>query len=64
MRSDRLTIADIGQWIDNDEGLYSWWKSSRISKREFIRTNREELEVCIRRVINGTKPAHYLLYGG
>ena len=25
------------QWIDNDEGLYDWWKSSRMSKREFIK---------------------------
>lgn len=64
MKSDKLTTADIGQWIDNDEGLYNWWKRSRQGKREFIRDNRAELESCIRRVTDGTKPAHYLAYGG
>ena len=43
IRSDRVTNADIDQWIDNDEGLYNWWRSSRLGKREFIRDNREQL---------------------
>lgn len=79
MTQDKLTITDIEQWIDNDEGLYNWWKSSRTSvvsrytgnttgsqpmnKREFIRQNRTELEACINRVLTGSKPAHYLAYG-
>lgn len=29
----RLTVSDIAQWIDNDEGLYRWWKTARQSKR-------------------------------
>ena len=58
-----MPMTDIAQWIDNDEGLYNWWKSSRQSKREFIRDNRAELEACINRVLNGSKPAHYLAYG-
>ena len=24
MRNDKLTAAEIAQWIDNDEGLYDW----------------------------------------
>lgn len=52
------------QWIDNDEGLYDWWRSSRLSKREFIRRNREEIDAAIRNVTEGAKPAHYLKYGG
>lgn len=60
----RLSISDIEQWIDNDEGLYNWWRSSRQSKRLFIRDNRAELESCIRLVTDGSKPAHYLAYGG
>ena len=60
----QLTAKDIGQWIDNDEGLYRWWKSSRQSKAVFIRENRAELERCIRNVTEGSKPAHYLAYGG
>jgi hypothetical protein len=35
-------------WINNDEGLYNWWKSSRLSMREFIRENRAELDATIR----------------
>jgi hypothetical protein len=59
-----MSIADLGQWIDNDEGLYNWWKGSRQSKREFIKQNREELTRCIERVTSGSRPAHYLAYGG
>lgn len=59
----KLTIADIEQWIDNDEGLYNWWKGSRQKKREFIRENRQELEDCINRVVSGEKRQHYLIYG-
>lgn len=52
MYNRKLTIANIEQWIDNDEGLYNWWKSSRQSKRAFIRDNRADLESCILRVLN------------
>ena len=62
MKNSRITLADISQWIDNDEGLYNWWRRSRQSKRSFIKDNRDELESCIRRVIDGDKPAHYLAY--
>lgn len=55
-----MSIADITQWID----LYNWWRRSRQSKRAFIAENRAELTACIERVINGSKPAHYLAYGG
>lgn len=59
-----MTTRDISQWIDNDEGLYDWWRSSKLSKAEFIKQNRTELEACIDRVLGGEKPAHYLKYGG
>lgn len=52
------------QWIDNDEGLYRWWKSSRLSKREFIKQNRAEIDEAINNVTGNKKPAHYLAYGG
>lgn len=57
-----ITIKDIEQWLDNDEGLYNWWKRSRQSKRQFIKENKEELKACISAVIEGTKPAHFLAY--
>lgn len=44
------TVADMEQWIDNDAGLYSWWKSSRLSKRAFIAENMEEIRAAIVRV--------------
>jgi hypothetical protein len=52
------------QWIDNDEGLYDWWKSSGLSKREFIKQNRAEIDAAIENVTSGSKPASYLKYGG
>lgn len=59
-----LNDKDRGQWIDNDEGLYNWWKSTRQSKRTFIRENRQEIDRAINNVLTGSKPAHYLAYGG
>jgi hypothetical protein len=32
------------QWIDNDEGLYRWQRSSGQSMRAFIRQNRTEID--------------------
>lgn len=40
------------QWINNDEGLYNWWKSSRLSMTKFISENREEIDACIERAMN------------
>lgn len=59
----RISLKEIELWVDNDEGLYRWWRSSRLSKREFIRQNRDELRDCIRRVVTGEKKPHYLTYG-
>lgn len=62
-RERGLTTRDLGQWIDNDEGLYRWWRNSKLSKREFIRLNRSELVRIIQAVTTGEKRPHYLLYG-
>ena len=43
------------QWVDNDEGLYNWWRSSHQSRRQFIRENRAELDACILKVTTGEK---------
>lgn len=50
------------QWVNNDEGLYNWWKSTRLPLRQFIRENRDEIDAAIRNVTEGRKPAHYLAY--
>lgn len=52
------------QWIDNDEGLYDWYRSSGQTMREFLRTNRDEIDAAITPVVEGDKPAHHLKYGG
>lgn len=64
--SNRNTINDTDrrQWINNDEGLYNWYCSSRLSMRKFIRENRAEIDEVISRVRDGEQPAHYLVYGG
>ena len=59
-----MSITDIEQWIDNDEGLYRWWRRSGRPKREFIKVNRQGIEEVINHVLNNEKPAHYLRYGG
>jgi len=39
-------------WIMNDEGLYRWWRSSRMSITAFIKEHREEIDEAIDRVLN------------
>ena len=51
-RQQTLNDHDRAQWIDNDEGLYNWWRSSGQSKRSFIRENRAELTEIINRALN------------
>lgn len=58
-----MSIKDIGQWIDNDEGLYNWWKSTKKSKTAFIKENRQALENLIIKTKNGEKQVHHLAYG-
>lgn len=57
-----MNDTERAQWIDNDEGLYNWWKTSRQSKRAFIRENRAAIDAAISPVVEGTKPAHHLAY--
>jgi hypothetical protein len=57
-----MNDTERAEWIDNDEGLYDWWRSSHQSKRQFIRENRAEIDAAINNVTSGTKPAHYLKY--
>lgn len=58
-----MNNTDREQWINNDEGLYRWWKSSRLPLRKFIQENRAEIDAAISNVTEGRKPAHYLTYG-
>ena len=42
-------------WIDNDEGLYLWWKSSRQPMAKFIKENREEIDSAINNALHPPK---------
>ncbi len=57
----RLDTHELSLWVDNDEGLYNWWKGSRQSKSAFIRENRDELKRLIQAQLD-RKPARSL-YG-
>ena len=61
-----MNDAEREQWVDNDEGLYDWWRSqrARMSKRAFVRANRAEIDAAVTPVLSGEKPAHHLKYGG
>jgi len=52
MKKITINDQDRSQWIDNDEGLYNWWRLSHQSKTQFIKENRAELSECIMRVLN------------
>jgi len=47
-----LNDTDRAQWIDNDEGLYNWWRATRLPKRKFIQLNREEIDAAINSYLN------------
>ena len=57
-----MNNTDRTQWIDNDEGLYNWWKSTRLSKAKFIKENRTEIDAVIERMTSGKERQHYLAY--
>jgi hypothetical protein len=64
LKTKKLNDAERSVWVDNDEGLHIWQRRSGLSMRGFIRRYREEIDVVIRNVEGGQKPAHYLAYGG
>ncbi len=51
-----MNDRERGLWIINDEQLYIWWKSTGLSKRDFMRKRREELDAVIKAKID-RKPA-------
>lgn len=58
-----MNDSEREDWINNDEGLYNWQRSSGMSMRKFIRENREEIDRVINNVTSGKKQAHHLAYG-
>jgi hypothetical protein len=58
-----MNDKERSEWINNDEALYNWWRQSRQPLTTFVRQYRKELDAAITPVVEGTKPAHYLVYG-
>ena len=48
----KLDYNELRLWVENDEGLYQWWKDSRQPMSTFIKENSIELRQIIRRVIS------------
>lgn len=40
------------QWVLNDEQLYTWWQSCKVSMRAFIRENRALLTAYINKQLS------------
>lgn len=40
-------------WVDNDESLYNWYRSSHCPMRTFVRVNRREIDKAIRQLLGG-----------
>jgi len=47
-----LNDEDRREWVQNDEGLYVWWKRSGIGLYRFVQENRAELTRLIQGAIH------------
>jgi hypothetical protein len=48
----KIDYNEMRMWVDNDEGLYNWWKSSRQPISTFIKENAKEIRLIIRKVLS------------
>lgn len=48
----RRNDHERAQWVENDEGLYNWYKSQSYPLREFVKKNRVEIDAAIDSVLN------------
>jgi len=49
-------------WVLNDEGLYNWQRSSKMSMRKFIREHRKEIDdIITNAVTKKTRVFHNVL---
>lgn len=59
-----MNNSERSQWIDNDEGLYNWWRQSRQSKAAFIRDNRDEIDAAINNALHPCRSDCYACKSG
>lgn len=53
-----MNNSEREMWIRNDEGLYRWWKSTRLSMRKFIQEYKVEIDTAIDSVLNPKRTNH------
>ena len=53
-----MNDKERGLWVNNDEGLYTWWLRERMPMRNFIKIHRDELTKYINKVI-GNENTHF-----
>ena len=46
-------------WIINDEGMYNWWKSTKLSKANFIKENKQEIDAAIKAMLDKKPQCSY-----
>jgi hypothetical protein len=39
-----MNDEDREQWVNNEQGLYNWWRRSRKGITVFVRENRKEID--------------------
>jgi len=44
----RMNNTERELWLSNDEALYNFWKSTRLSKREFLKKHRTKIDNYIK----------------
>lgn len=42
-----MNDKERAQWVDNHEGLYTWFKATRLTMRNFLRRYRSEIDKVI-----------------
>lgn len=53
-----MNNSEREMWIQNDEGLYRWWKSTRLPMRKFIQEYKVEIDTAIDSVLNPKRTNH------
>jgi len=47
----RRNDHERAQWVENDKGLYNWYKSQSFPLRQFVKKNRAEIDAAINKAI-------------
>jgi len=63
-----MNDSERERWVDNDEGLHDlyadWKRRNKGGMRAFVRAHREVIDELATGVMDGSRRAHDLKYGG